>query len=56
MTDRMVIKKAQCLVCGNMWRAMFPYGTNTSTLECPVCHNQRSRMLARSERQWQSNT
>ena len=53
MIDRMVTKKVQCLVCGNIWRAMFPYGTNTSTLECPICYNQRSRVLARSESETQ---
>ena len=51
MTDRMVTKKVQCLVCGNIWRAMFPYGTNTSTLECPACHNRSSKILTRGEKQ-----
>ena len=55
MTDRMVTKKVQCLVCGNIWRAMFfPYPKDASSkLECPVCHNQRSRVLTRSERETQ---
>ena len=54
MTDRMVTKKAQCLVCGNIWIAMFPYSKDVlSKLECPMCHNQRSRILTRSESETQ---
>ena len=50
MSGRIVTKKVQCLECGNIWRAMFPYSTDTSKLECPMCHNQRSRVLTRSEK------
>lgn len=54
MTDRMVIKKVQCLNCDNIWRAMFPHSKDASSkLECPMCHNQRSRILARSESETQ---